>query len=86
MNTKLHQQAIVQQVSHERALKQKDIDHLNHLKELTASYADRIDELQEKRVDETRAIVTEIVRHVADTQRSVDKITVALQTLTEVVR
>jgi len=86
VNARLQQQFAAQQIAHERALKQKDGDHLERLQELTEVYAERIDELQEKRVAETQAVTTEVVRHVAHTQQSVDKITVAMETLTEVMR
>lgn len=45
----------------------------------------RIDELQEKRVNAAQSVTETVVEHVAHTRHSVDKITTAMETLTEMV-
>jgi len=85
-NTRLHMQATDMQVTHERTLKQKDVDCAAQVLRSSEYFAKRIDELQEKRVIESQSITSEVVRHVSATQRSVDKITTSMETLTGMMR
>lgn len=49
-------------------------------------YADRIDDLQEKRVTETGAVVEKVVRHVESTKNGLEKLSTGLDVLIELTK
>jgi hypothetical protein len=58
----------------------------DQLADSTLSFSRRLDELHEKRNTEMREVLREVVEHVGETRRSVDKITDSMQTLRELLR
>ena len=85
--------------SHAKALAAKDVEkaelekeHAEEMRMVTEQFAERIDTLQERRVEEARERVEEarevtktVVKHVEHTKNSVEKITVAMETLSSAV-
>lgn len=49
-------------------------------------YAEKLDQIQERRVQDAHAVVREAVQHIAEVSASVDKITNAMTTLERVLR
>lgn len=51
-----------------------------------AAFAEKLDQIQERRVQDAHAVVRESVQHIAEVSNSVDKITNAMTTLERVLR
>lgn len=69
----------------DKALTEKEKECADELRLVTVQFVERLQQLQEKRVDEAREVTKVVVTHVETTKNSVEKIRTAMETLTATV-